>query len=112
MAEIYDINDTLITSIVTEVIPSPDVIEIEHRLLNGQYSLQTIGRPAKKINVTCFVNSQGKQTLDNFKGTATPIKVTADGKAHIGVIRGDMSPEHIKPNLYRLSFILLSEGDA
>lgn len=111
MAELYDNNDVLITSMVSRVIPSPDVIEVKNRTLDGGYTLQTIGSSAKTVEVSAVVTLAGKNTLDSAKAIAAPIKVTGSGRWHKGVIDGDISPEYLTPNLYRVTFTILQQSE-
>lgn len=111
MAELYDSTGMLITEKVTKVIPSPDMVEIKNRTLDGGYNLQAIGTGATTIDVVALVTLAGKLNLDNAKRITAPIKVTGSGKYHIGVIDGKVSPEWLKPNLYRVSFTLLQQSE-
>lgn len=114
MASLYDVNNQLITDIVTDLIPKPDTLQIEHRTLDGQYHIQTIGTAAKIVNIICITDIAGKVKIDLAAATGMPLKVIEFDKYYIGLIRNVPDCEHFKPLRYRISFTLLvqSEGVA
>ena len=111
MAALYDSTNVLITEKVTKVIPSPDMVEIKNRTLDGDYNLTTIGTGATKVEVVALVALAGKLKLDNAKKITAPVKVTGSGKYHIGVIDGEIYTEWLKPDLYRVSLTLLQQSE-
>jgi len=108
MAGLYTTTDTLITSHVTSVIPDYEALEVENRLLDGSFHVQTIGQPARTCAVDLIVTSvTAKNSIDTYKSIKTPVKVTGDGKYYIGTIRGVPQWTKNAPGIYQTSFVLL-----
>ena len=108
---LYDQNNQLITDIVTDIIPRPDTVQIEHRTLDGQYHIQTIGTSATIVEVSCVVNITGKRTIDQICAIGAPVKIIEADKYYIGVIRGVPDVEHLKPSNYRIDFTMLVQSE-
>jgi hypothetical protein len=89
---IYDPNNTTISRRIQSAVSRPDVVEVKHRLLNGQHHIQTIGTGSTVLDVIAHFTASQKRTLDNIKRTATPLKVIFDGRYYIGLIDG--TPEY------------------
>jgi len=108
MAALYTTANTLITEHVTSVIPDYEIQEVENRLLDGSFHVQTIGQPARTCAVDLIVTSTiAKETIDTYKAIKTPVKVTADGKYYIGTIRGLPQWTKNAPGIYQTSLVLL-----
>ena len=115
MAGLYTTSDVLITDKVTSVIPDYEIQEVENRLLDGSFHVQTIGQPARTCAIELMVTSgAAKETIDTCKSIKTPVKVTGDGKYYIGTIRGVPQWTKNAPGIYQTSLVLLvtEEGTA
>ena len=107
MAELYTTDGTIITERVTSVIPDYDTIKVVNRLLDGSFHVQTIGQGARICNVALMASETGKETIDIYESTATPVKVTGSGKSYTGIIKDAPDWSLLKPNLYKASIVLL-----
>lgn len=86
MIGIYDKENNLISPLVETALPRLDIIEIKNKTLDGQWHIQTIGTPAKILEVTFAATLSQKKTLDLIKSTNDQIKVIFDGDYYIGLI--------------------------
>ena len=115
MIGLYDSNNNLITKRVESCIASPDVIEVEGRTLDGQWTLQQIGTGATVAEISVWLTLAQKAIVDGYKKTGAPVRVQFDGRFYRGYIRGTpgyeriYAPQGVK---FRTSFTLLvtSEG--
>ena len=115
MTGLFDSDNILITKRVESCVASPDVIEIEGRTLDGQWTLQQIGTGATTAEVSVWLTTSQKTTFDTHKKTGAPVRVQFDGRFYRGYIRGTpgyeriYAPQGVK---FRTSFTLLvtSEG--
>lgn len=112
MAELYDANDTIITSHIASVIPGYDTIKVINRLLSGQYHIQTIGAPARVCRIELTVAAAEKEIIDIAEAINEPVKVVGS-KYYIGTIREAPQWNRLAPDKYRTSLVLLvsDEGD-
>lgn len=114
-AELYDHNDTLLTTghpwRVLSAVPRPDILELENRDLDGQFHTTQLGQGATIIDVVATLSYSAKLLLDNAKRNGAPIKVTKNGRYHRGLIRGELLYEERRPNLYRVQITILQQSE-
>lgn len=104
---LYDINNNLITSLITSIVSNLDVNHITNRLLDGTYHIQTVGDAIKVISVTCHVYKEKKNILDGLFVRCEPIKLLQNGKYHTGLIGDDLKwriSANSTPPLYETTF--------
>ena len=105
---LYKIDNTLISNILASVIPDYEIIEVENRLLDGSFHIQTIGQPARIVNVnTISVNTVNKKIIDTCKSTKISLKVVIDDEYYIGIIRGNPTWTRVKSGIYQISIVLI-----
>ena len=105
---LYKIDDTLISKVIVSVIPDYETIEVENKLLDGTIHIQTVGQPARVVNVnTVTVNTENKKLIDTCKATKTPVKVVLDDDYYIGIIRGVPSWARVKSGVFQVSLTLI-----
>ena len=95
MVGLYDSNDNLITKRVESCVASPDVIEVEHRDLDGGWNLQQIGTGATIADVSVWLTASQKALVDGYKKTGAPVKIQFDGNFYRGYIRGIPTYERV-----------------
>lgn len=113
MASIYTSTDTLITSYVTSVIPSYDVIRTTNRLLSGDWHTQIIGQGARRVAVDFICDLTGKNLIDAADATGDSLRVTSDGKYYIGITEDSPGFSKASHDKYAAQIRLLvsEEGD-
>jgi len=105
---LHKIDGTLISRVIVSVIPDHEVIEVENRLLDGSFHVQTIGQPTRIVNVnTVTVNTENKKLIDTYKATKTPVKIVLDDEYYVGTIRGNPQWARVKSGVFQISFVLL-----
>jgi vacuolar-type H+-ATPase subunit E/Vma4 len=95
MIRLYDSSDNVINSIVNKALSRLDSIKITNRLLDGTYHVQTIGNAVKMMDITCYVNEDSKDIIDNIEVTGALIKVVKDDKYYKGIIMEPPKSEQI-----------------
>ena len=88
MVGLYDQNGTLITKRVQQCIAAPDVVEIEHRTLNGQFHVQQIGTSATIADAIVYLTVSQKIIFEGHKRIGAPVTVVFGGMYYTGLIRG------------------------
>jgi len=112
---LYETDGTLVTNIIQSVISGYDTIKVVNRLLGGSFHIQTIGQSARIVNVnTATIYEEGKNIIDEYEATATPVKVVLDNKYYIGIIKEAPQWTRIRPGIYQTDLVLLvsEEGNA
>ncbi len=88
---IYDSGDVLVTPLVQSAVSRPDVIEVEHRKLGGEWHIQGIGEAGTVVDVIAHFRKTEKQMFDNIKRNSAVVKVVFDGEFFRGVISGEIN---------------------
>jgi hypothetical protein len=113
---LYDNTDTLITKRVQTCIAAPDVLEIEHRTLDGQYTIDQIGTSAEIADAIVYLTAAQKLIFDYHKRIGAPVKVIFDGRYYTGIIRGRPNYQRIPatdgPKFETMFTLLVSEQGA
>jgi len=108
--EIRNALGAVIDGILTRAGDIKSTIQIENRLLDGSYSIQTIGGPSLDIGVEFYCENAARQELQDYANAGTPIKIVYDDDEWTGIIRTGILPyEYILPCKYKLTFTVLSE---
>ena len=107
MAELYKLDDTLLTERVSLVLPGYDTLKVINRLLSGQLHVQTIGQPARICTITLVATGDAMEAINLAEGMSEPLKVTGSGKYYIGTIREAPNWAKRGLNIYEASFTML-----
>lgn len=108
--EIRNMLDTIIDGILIRAGDIKSTIQIENRLLDGSYNVQTIGGPSLDIGVEFYCENASRQELQDYANSGTPIKIIYDDNEWVGIIRTGILPyEYVLPCKYKLTFTVLSE---
>jgi len=83
---LYETDDTLITDLVNTAILNPDINQIENRLLDGTYNVQSIGDSLDIIEITCYVTKTNKIVIDDINKICGYIKLVKENKYYTGYI--------------------------
>lgn len=83
---LYDINNNILSDIISEALITPDIIKIKNRLLDGTYHIQSIGNAVKNINIICYITETNKKIIEDIYIQNSPLKFTRDGMFYIGII--------------------------
>ncbi len=90
---------------------------IETEMLDGSFTVQTIGSPATRVEVEHYCSTATRRTLQSTAATGTPIKVYWRDKIYTGLISGGKIAweqwSRIKTDYGdKVSFVLLVTAEA
>ena len=88
MAKLYTSSDVLLTRSV-QVVPSPQPIKIENRLLNGQLDVQIIGTAESVYEIICFVPYAEMLLIQTASNTGDTVKLFQEGVTYDCYIKGN-----------------------
>ena len=111
--ELRDYMGTLIPGILMNAGREDSIITIENRLLDGSYSIQTIGESSSEVAIEFICEREALEVLQLSAIEKTPINVIYNDDNWTGIIRGNsLSYGYVLPNKYSIkTSILLAGGD-
>lgn len=115
---IYNASNVLITPGVQSAVSRPDVIEVQSRLLDGKYFIQTVGTGGTLLDVTAHFTMAQKMAFDTVKRLTSTIRVVFDGRYYTGIVSGqptitrNTSTYGVEDEpIFTISFVLLVETE-
>lgn len=109
---IYTTGDLLITDHIQDAIPAWAGIKRTSRLLDGSYVLQTIGNPARKLELTIHGDLAAVERINQAESTGEALKVIARGKTWIGYIEdGPVAWSRSAHEYYAATVAILIESE-
>jgi len=106
--EIRGTGGVAIPGILTRAGDIKSVIQIENRLLDGSYNVQTIGSESTDVMVEFYYETTERRLLQSYATSATPITIIYDNDTWTGIIRGGVLPyEYVLPCKYKLNFSVM-----
>lgn len=110
--ELRDYADSPIQGILIRAGSVDSVITIENRLLDGSFSVQTIGNASKEINIEFICERAALETLKLSTITKAPIRIIYDSDDWTGIIRGEsLTYDYVLPISYNVKATILVNGD-
>lgn len=85
----------LISENLPLVKPMQETIEVEHRLLDGSYLIQTVGNPAKSWELEFVVSGTLREAVDTCAARKTLLRLERHGKSYVGYISGNVDWEQL-----------------
>ena len=109
---LFNSDDIVISERLTEVMPLPNVYQIENRLLDGSYHIHTVGVAAKKVMVEFYINETGRNEVNEHRAEAKPLTIKYNNRYYSGLIDGDPAWNLLFPLFYRgrITLSVIAEG--
>ena len=89
MDYLTDINGNVIDGILAEFVDNDSVIQIETRMLDGSYTVQSIGGPATTADVVFWTSNALRRSLQAKHAAGAQIKAYWRGQVYTGLISGN-----------------------
>lgn len=81
-----DINGTVMDGILAECSDNESVIQIDTRMLDGSYTVQSIGGPAPTADVVFWTSTVLRRSLQAKHAAGEPVKAFWRGQVFTGLI--------------------------
>lgn len=98
---VFKTDNTLITDHIRDEIPNKEAFQIVNRLLDGSWTMQTIGQPASEMNLTVYGDLTAVNALNQIQGAGIEIKIVSRGASRKGVIDGQVAWSESAPGYYQ-----------
>lgn len=110
---LYDSSNVMITNLVRSAMLNPSAIKVRNRLLDGTYHIQTVGGRVDTITVSCYVDKENKDKIDDMYISDEPIKLVRvdKGKYYVGLMNEKEEWSKFSRNLYETSFNIVVESE-
>lgn len=90
-----DRTGALLSDRVTLAKPIQSTIEVQNRLLDGSWHVQTIGDPALSFELEIIITANRRAELDTLAARKTTLRLERHGEIHLGIISGTIDWEQL-----------------
>lgn len=111
-----DRTGALLSDRVTLAKPIQSTIEVQNRLLDGSWHIQTIGSPAHSYELEFIIPATLQPTVDTLATEKATLRLERHGRTHKGIVSGDPDFEQLIGStdparaLYKCHILLLLTG--
>lgn len=83
-----NLTNEIFNGILASAKASAAIRTIETQMLDGSYTIQTIGNPATKVYIEFYCSTSIRRTLESYAFSGQPIKVQWRDRIWTGLING------------------------
>ena len=88
MNYLTDQNDVLIPGLLAQLKDTQEIRTIETQMLDGSFSIQTIGRPSTQAEIDFYCSMQTRRSLQDILQAGSLIKAVWRGQTYAGYLSG------------------------
>lgn len=90
-----DQTGALLSDRVTLAKPIQSTVEVQNRLLDGSWHIQTIGDPALSFEIEFIIPGNRRAELDTLAARKTTLRLERHGEQRLGIISGAIDWEQL-----------------